>query len=76
MTDSQHAVVPSDEARHTPDPEDLWNESYYFDFVTPDRSLGGWLRLGLYPNRQVAWWTAWLVRRLAEKAGLLKGGDG
>ncbi len=22
---------------------------------------GGWLRLGLYPNRQVAWWTAWVV---------------
>jgi hypothetical protein len=57
-----HAVLPSDEGRHTPDPDDLWNESYYFDFVTPDRSVGGWLRLGLYPNRQVAWWTAWIVR--------------
>ena len=57
-----HAVLPSDEGRHVPDPEDLWNESYYFDFVTPDRSLGGWLRLGLYPNRGVAWWTAWIVR--------------
>jgi hypothetical protein len=22
---------------------------------------GGWLRLGLYPNRSVAWWTAWLL---------------
>ena len=57
-----HAVLPSDEGRHPPDPEDLWNESYYFDFVAPDRSLGGWLRLGLYPNRGVAWWTAWIVR--------------
>ena len=57
-----HAVLPSDEGRHVPAPEDLWNESYYFDFVTPDRSLGGWLRLGLYPNRGVAWWTAWIVR--------------
>ena len=56
-----HAVLPSDEGRHVPDPEDLWNESYYFDFVTPDRSVGGWLRLGLYPNRHVAWWTAWIV---------------
>ena len=62
MTDSQHAVVPSDEARHTPDPDDLWNESYYCDFVQADGSLGGWLRLGLYPNRRVAWWTAWIVR--------------
>ena len=23
--------------------------------------MGGWLRLGLYPNRQVAWWTTWIV---------------
>jgi hypothetical protein len=55
-------VLPSDEGRHVPEAEDLWNESWYFDFVTPDRSLGGWLRLGLYPNRGVAWWTAWIVR--------------
>ena len=46
-----------------PDGEDLWNESYYCDFVHADGSLGGWLRLGLYPNRQVAWWTAWIVHR-------------
>jgi len=57
-----HVVSPDDEARHTPDAEDLWNESYYCDFVQADGSLGGWLRLGLYPNRRVAWWTAWIVR--------------
>jgi hypothetical protein len=68
MTDSPHdvhdvhGVLSSDEARHTPDPDDLWNESYYCDFVHADGSLGGWLRLGLYPNRSVAWWTAWIVR--------------
>ncbi len=62
MTDSPHTVVPSDETRHTPDPDDLWNESYYCDFVQADGSLGGWLRLGLYPNRSLAWWTAWIVR--------------
>jgi hypothetical protein len=62
VTDSPHAVLPSDEARHTPDPYDLWNESYYCDFVQADGTLGGWLRLGLYPNRSVAWWTAWIVR--------------
>jgi hypothetical protein len=62
MSENPHAVLPSDEARHTPDPDDLWNESYYCDFVHGDGSLGGWLRLGLYPNRKVAWWTAWIVR--------------
>ena len=55
-------VAPSVEGRHTPDPDDLWNESYYCDFVAADGALGGWLRLGLYPNRHVAWWTAWIVR--------------
>jgi hypothetical protein len=54
-------VAGVDEARHTPDPDDLWNESYYADFVHGDGTWGGWLRLGLYPNRQVAWWTAWVV---------------
>jgi hypothetical protein len=56
-----HAVSPGDERRHTPDPDDLWNESYYCDFVNADGSVGGWLRVGLYPNRQVAWWTTWIV---------------
>ncbi|HSZ37536.1 MAG TPA: hypothetical protein VK773_10635 [Acidimicrobiales bacterium] len=55
-------VQPADEVRHAPDADDLWNESYYCDFVQGDGSWGGWLRLGLYPNRQVAWWTAWVVR--------------
>ena len=58
---ADHVVLPDDEGRHTPDGEDLWNESYYCDFVRSDGSLGGWLRLGLYPNRQVAWWTTWIV---------------
>ena len=58
---AEHVVLPDDEARHTPDGEDLWNESYYCDFVRDDGSMGGWLRLGLYPNRQVAWWTTWIV---------------
>jgi hypothetical protein len=56
-----HVVLPSDEARHTPESDDLWNESYYADFVHHDGTWGGWLRLGLYPNRQVAWWTTWIV---------------
>ena len=58
---SDHIVDPSDEQRHVPDPDDLWNESYYADFVNGDGGWGGWLRLGLYPNRQVAWWTTYIV---------------
>jgi hypothetical protein len=56
-----HVVAPDDEQRHPPDADDLWNESYYADFVHEDGTLGGWLRLGLYPNRSVAWWTTWIV---------------
>jgi hypothetical protein len=58
-----HEVDPEDERRHPPDADDLWNESYYADFVHEDGSFGGWLRLGLYPNRDVAWWTTWIVSR-------------
>ncbi|MGP0032377.1 MAG: hypothetical protein ACLPVF_17990 [Acidimicrobiales bacterium] len=56
-----HVVSPDDEQRHSPEGDDLWNESYYADFVHEDGTLGGWLRLGLYPNREVAWWTTWIV---------------
>jgi hypothetical protein len=56
-----HAVSPDDERRHPKGPEDLWGESYYADFVHEDGTWGGWLRLGLYPNRQVSWWTTWIV---------------
>jgi len=56
-----HAVAASDEGRHRADDDALWNESYYADFVHEDGSIGGWLRLGLYPNQDLAWWTAWIV---------------
>jgi hypothetical protein len=56
-----YVVDPADEIRHTPEADDLWSESYYADFVQADGTLGGWLRLGMYPNRQVAWWTAYIV---------------
>ena len=39
---AEHVVLPDDEARHTPDGDDLWNESYYCDFVRDDGSIGGW----------------------------------
>jgi hypothetical protein len=59
---ADHIVEAADESRHQPDPDDLWNESYYADFVNGDGSWGGWLRVGLYPNRSVAWWTAFIMR--------------
>lgn len=57
----QSAVAASDEGRHAPGPEPLWNESWYFDFAAADGSLGGYVRLGLYPNLGVAWYWACLV---------------
>ena len=46
---------PIDEAAHTPGAEPLWNESWYWDFADPDQGVGGWIRLGLVPNQNVAW---------------------
>lgn len=51
----------ADERPHAPGPEPLWNESWYFDFAAADGSLGGYVRLGLYPNLGVAWYWACLV---------------
>lgn len=50
-----------DELRHPAGTELLWNESWYFDFAAPDGSLGGYVRLGLLPNLNVAWFWAYLV---------------
>jgi hypothetical protein len=54
-------VDPADEGRHDPTGQELWNESWYFDFVTPDGSLGGYVRMGLYPNMKTVWYWAYLV---------------
>ena len=54
-------MQPSDEQAHAPGPEALWGESWYFDFATPGGDLGGYVRLGLYPNQGVAWYWACLV---------------
>lgn len=51
-----------DEGLHMPGSERLWNESYYFDFAAADGSVGGYVRLGLYPNWDRAWYWACLVR--------------
>ncbi|HEX7166293.1 MAG TPA: hypothetical protein VF230_04860 [Acidimicrobiales bacterium] len=52
---------PRDEAHHDPGGDALWNESWYFDFAAEDGRLGGYVRLGLYPNLGVAWYWAYLV---------------
>jgi len=57
----RYLVSPVDEDRHEPGPEQLWGESYYMDFVTNDGSLGGYLRVGWYPNLGVVWWTTAVV---------------
>lgn len=54
-------LASSDEGRHPPGSEALWNESWYFDWATDDGRLGGYVRLGLYPNLGVAWYWACLV---------------
>lgn len=51
---------PRDEGRHEPGPEQLWNESWYFDAVAPDGSLGAYIRVGLYPNLDRCWYTAFV----------------
>jgi hypothetical protein len=55
-------LAAADEGLHEPGPERLWNESYYFDFAAPDGSAGGYVRLGLYPNWERAWYWACVVR--------------
>jgi hypothetical protein len=55
-------LAAADEGLHPAGPERLWNESYYFDFVAPDGSVGGYIRLGLYPNWDRAWYWACVVR--------------
>jgi hypothetical protein len=70
---SVYVVDPADEGRHDPGPDIWWNESWYLDFVADDGSIGGYTRLGLYPNQGVAWWTAAVVgpdRALVEAVDL------
>ena len=54
---------PSDEGRHEPGGEEWWNESWYFDGVAGDGSLGVYTRIGRVPNQGgVALFTASIVR--------------
>ena len=56
--DSAHEVQSHDEGRHEPTDEALFNESVYLDVVDASGQVGGYVRLGLYPNAGVIWWTA------------------
>jgi len=51
----------ADEQRHLPEGEELWSESWYLDFFDPDQGIGGYVRLGLYPGQQTAWYWACVV---------------
>ncbi|CDO89084.1 phosphotransferase enzyme family protein [Mycobacterium triplex] len=44
-----------DELAHAPTDEPLWSESWYADFVDAAQGVGGWFRIGLVANQQVAW---------------------
>ena len=50
----------NDEGPHAATDEPLWNESWYFDFADLGQGVGGWIRLGLYPNQRTAWINALL----------------
>ncbi len=54
-------LTAADELAHPPGDERLWGESWYFDFTNREGTLGGYVRLGLYPNLGVAWYWACLV---------------
>lgn len=52
------APAPADEGRHTPGAESAWSESYYFDAVSGDGSIGLYVRLGRIPNQGKSVYTA------------------
>jgi hypothetical protein len=54
-------LTPADERHHPAGAEEWWNESWYFDFASDDGSLGGYVRLGLYPGKAWAWYWATVV---------------
>jgi len=56
-----HPIDPSDEERHAPGSEQFWNESYYFDFHRDDGSLGGYVRIGIYPQLGATWYWACVI---------------
>ena len=59
--DRPHRPAEADEGRHPPTDEEWFNESWYFDGVSDDGSLGIYWRLGRVPNQNVALVTASIV---------------
>jgi hypothetical protein len=53
--------APEHERPQPPGEEQLWNDSWYFDAVAADGSLGVYVRIGLYPNLGIAWYTAYVT---------------
>jgi hypothetical protein len=51
----------ADEAKHQPGDEELWAESWYLDFVDEAAQVAGYVRLGVYPNLDRAWYWACVV---------------
>jgi hypothetical protein len=49
------------EGVHPPGPQELWAESWYFDFAARDASAGGFVRVGSYPALGVTSWWAYVV---------------
>ena len=50
-----------DEYRHDSGPDLDWQESWYLDFWNADASIGGYIRLAIFPNRGTSWLWACLV---------------
>jgi hypothetical protein len=50
-----------DERRHPATDQRWWGEAWSFEFATPGGELGGFVRLGLLPNRSTCWYWAWVV---------------
>ena len=51
----------ADEGPHEPGPEELWNESWYFDAVSADGAIGVYTRLGrCTPTSASRWMTAFV----------------
>jgi len=43
-----------DEFHHDHDQGHYWNESYYFNFTDPGQGIGGFSRIGMVPNQNLA----------------------
>ena len=63
MTISDTPLVPTatDEGQHSPQDVPHWSESWYFDAVSDDRTIGVYTRLGRVPARGTALYSAAIV---------------